>query len=255
MYKKILFILIIVSALIAFLKYNPAVSRYFTGYGAPPYIDDGVSIDTDDYSTDPYANWKRPDGPLRVGLQAGHWKTSEMPEEQQRIKDSGGGTSNGRIAEWEVNLTIAHQTAIFLESKGVVVDILPATVPVDYWADVFISIHADGNLDKRVNGFKVAGPRRDRTGRSTELAKLIEDEYAQATGLVIDPNISRNMTGYYAFNWRRYEHAVHPMTVSVIFETGFLTNPSDAHLLINSPEKVAEPLAEAVMKFLATVSI
>lgn len=28
-----------------------------------------------------FADWQRPDGPPRVGLQVGHWKTQELPDE------------------------------------------------------------------------------------------------------------------------------------------------------------------------------
>ena len=80
--------------------------------------------------------------------------------------------------------------------------------------------------------------------------KLIEEEYPLVTGMSIDPNVSRNMTGYYAFNWRRYDHAIHPMTVAVVLETGFLTNASNAYLLINQPQKAAQPLAKAIIRFL-----
>ncbi len=40
------------------------------------------------------------------------------------------------------------------------------------------------------------------------------------------------------------------MTVAAILETGFMSNPDDAYMLINFPEKSAQPLAEAIIKFL-----
>lgn len=227
------------------------------------------------------SDWQRPDGPPRVGLQVGHWKTKELPDELQRIRERGGGTNGGGKAEWEVNLTIVEKTALLLRAQGIIVDILPATVPIAYWADAFIAIHADGSIDPSVSGFKIAsayacsfglhsGRRSQQEGQESffrqwtsrlhgscpqdneanELVELLEKEYQQSTNLDIDRNVSHNMRGYYAFNWRRYEHAVHPMTAAVILETGFLTSPNDRNILINNPDKVADGVASAVIQFL-----
>ena len=81
---------------------------------------------------------------------------------------------------------------------------------------------------------------------------LVEEEYAKTTELSYDPNVSRNMRGYYAFAWWRYDHAVHPMTAAIILETGFLTNPTDAELLIYSPEVSATGIANGIIRFLAS---
>lgn len=78
----------------------------------------------------------------------------------------------------------------------------------------------------------------------------LEGEYEKATGLIRDPNITRNMRGYYAFAWWRYEHAIHPMTTATIAETGFLSNTSDQALLIRQPEIAAAGLANGIEKFL-----
>lgn len=219
-------------------------------YGAPPYVED--EDDNQDLAGNPdFSNWQRPEGPLRVGLQAGHWQNEELPEELKRLKTSGG-TSSGEIAEWEVNLNIAEETKKLLEKEGIVVDILPATIPPAYLADAFVAIHADGSTDRAQRGFKVAAPRRDLTGKAKTLVEIMEEEYAKTTGLAQDPNITRGMTGYYAFSWRRFDHAIHPMTPAVILETGFLTNPSEARSLINHPEIPAQAIAKAVLEFLTT---
>jgi hypothetical protein len=60
------------------------------------------------------------------------------------------------------------------------------------------------------------------------------------------------MTAYYAFNWPRYEHAVHPFTPSVIVETGFLTNSIDRSFLLNQPEVAATAISSGIQSFLAT---
>ena len=78
----------------------------------------------------------------------------------------------------------------------------------------------------------------------------MENSYKEATGLVNDPSVTHNMRGYYAFNWRRYEHSLHPMTPGVVLETGFLTNSYDRKIIVSGQEKAAEGVAEAVLKFL-----
>lgn len=194
-------------------------------------------------------NWQRPEGPPKVALQVGHWKNDELPEELEKLKVSGGSSGGGK-SEWEVNLPIVEETAKILEQKGIEVDILPATVPPLYWADVFIAIHADGSTDTSKSGFKIAAPWRDYTGKAPDLVDYLESSYQEATSLPKDQNITRNMRGYYAFSWWRYEHAIHPMTTAVIIETGFLTNPSDRSLLINKPEIPAHGIAEGIHSYL-----
>ena len=194
--------------------------------------------------------WQRPDGPLKVALQAGHWKNSEVPEELDGLKQNGGGAVGGGTDEATVVLNIAQITAEKLRALGLEVEILPTTVPPGYYADAFISIHADGNLDSTVTGFKAASPRRDYSGKSLELENIMYKEYENVTGFNRDPNVTSRMRGYYAFNWRRYEHAIHPMTPAVILETGFLTSRHDQKILIHQPEIAADGIVNAVIKFL-----
>lgn len=219
-------------------------------YGAPPYVEESPPTQQNMGRYGDLSQWVRPEGPIKVALQAGHWKNYELPDELRRLRESGGGTSSGSVAEWEVNLAIAEETKRILEAEGILVEILPATIPPGYYADAVVSIHADGSTNPSKSGFKVAAPRRDVSGKAGELVKIIEEEYKKGTNLDIDPNITRNMTGYYAFSWRRFEHSTHPMAPAVILETGFLTNPTEARLLINSPEIPSNALADALMKFL-----
>lgn len=198
---------------------------------------------------DPYANWQRPDGPIRVALQAGHWKAAEAPDEQARLRTNG--TRGGGKAEWEVNLAIATRAAELLEDAGYVVDILPTTIPPGYWADVFVAIHADGNPNTSLSGYRAAAPRRDRTGRAEDLVQVLNDAYGEATALPFYPTITRRMRGYYAFNSRRYHHALHPMTVGVIIETGFLTSARDRRVIVSEPDRAAKGIADGVIRFLS----
>jgi N-acetylmuramoyl-L-alanine amidase len=193
--------------------------------------------------------WKRPDGPPRVALQVGHWNNHQVPEELERLRGNTG-AAWGTVSEWEVNYEIAMKTKDLLEKKNIQVEILPATVPPSYWADVFVSIHADGSENITKSGFKVASPRRDYTKKAESLADYIEEEYKQTTKLEIDPIITRNMTGYYAFAWWRFEHAIHPMTTAVILETGFLTNYNDRLVIVDNPDLSTEGLANGILKYL-----
>jgi len=246
---KILALIILPASVLGWFVANkmPPIS------GAPPYGEAEEQVpDTNPYSW--LDNWKRPDGPAKVGLQAGHWKSTEAPDELERLRTNTGSSGGGKW-EWEVNLAIAEATAELLRSKGVVVDILPATVPPAYWADVFVAVHADGNLDKNISGYKAAAPWRDWTGKAGELVAEIESSYEKATGLPRDPNVSRNMRGYYAFSFWRYTHAVHPKTVSAILETGFLTNAGDRRTIVSQPKKAAEGLAVGILAYLETQNL
>jgi len=197
-------------------------------------------------------DWQRSAGPIRVGLQIGHLDVDQVPAELDGIRTHTG-TSGGGTTEVAVNRTIAEMTKTLLEQRGMIVDLLPATIPPNYWADVFVAIHADGNLNTRVSGYKVAAPRRDYSGQSAAFASLLEQSYGAATKIDLDPNVSRTMRGYYAFNWRRYEHSIHPMTVAAILETGFLTNASDRRVIVQAPEKSAAGIAGAIVEFTAAI--
>jgi N-acetylmuramoyl-L-alanine amidase len=206
--------------------------------------------------------------PVRVALQAGHWKALEAPDELAGLRDNG--TSHNGTPEWKVNLGIAERTAAVLREKGYEVDILPATVPPSYKADLFISIHADGNNNSAVSGYRVAAPspstRRGRRGpvmavsasaeeialrteRSLAFADLLEKTYGDATGIPLVPTVTRRMQNYYAFNFRRYRHALDPTTVGVILETGFLTSPRDREIIVSDPDRSVRGIVAAVTQF------
>jgi len=191
--------------------------------------------------------WEPPEGPVRIALQAGHWRASEAPQELSGIRDNG--TAWGGKAEWEVNLEIARFAGALLEGLGYEVDILPAVVPPSYRAHLFISIHADGSNDSSASGFRVASPRRDATGRASDFVELLQRSYGAATGIPRLPTVTHRMQNYYAFNFRRYEHALHPMTIGVIIETGFLTSPRDRNVIVDDPERAARGIVQAVKAY------
>ena len=184
----------------------------------------------------------------RVALQAGHWLAAEAPDELARIRSNG--TRGGGLHESQVTLRIAELAAEILASAGVIVDVLPATVPPSYHADLFISIHADGHNNSSATGFSVAAPRRDQTGIARDFVEVLAESYGASTGLRRSKNVTRQMENYYAFNSRRYTHSIDPRTVAVIIETGFLTSPSDRRIIVDRPELSAQGIAEGVLRFL-----
>lgn len=198
------------------------------------------------------ADWRAPEGRVRVGLQAGHWRANEAPRELNGLRN--GGTRGGGKLEWEVNLALAERTGALLEEAGYLVDILPAVVPPDYRAHLFIAIHADGSNDPGARGFRIAAPRRDATGRAQTFVELLEDSYARGTGLRRLPDTTRRMRNYYAFNSRRYEHSLHPMTIGLILETGFLTSAADREVIVDDPDRVARAILESVQAFEVTAA-
>jgi N-acetylmuramoyl-L-alanine amidase len=187
--------------------------------------------------------------PLRVGIQAGHWLSKELPDELARLRSSSGAFAAG-YAEAQVNLDIAKRVAKLLESRGMAVDVLPATIPPSYDADAFVAIHADGSSSGNSRGFKLATPWR--TSRASQhLADTLTQEYARATGLPQDGAITFNMKGYYAFNNRRHTHAIAKTTPGVIIETGFLTSAADRRLLIDQPDNIAIGIANGIIRYLS----
>ncbi len=195
-------------------------------------------------------DWVPPAGPIRIGLQVGHWRADEAPSELRRIRYNG--TRWRETAEWEANLAIARLAGAELEALGYEVDLLPAVVPPGYRAHLFIAIHADGSDSPAASGYRVASPRRDATGRAEDAARVLREAYGAATGLRQLPVSTRRMRNYYAFNYRRYEHALHPMTIAVIIETGFMTNAGDREIILGAPERAARGIVEAVKAFPVT---
>ncbi len=188
--------------------------------------------------------------PWRVGLQVGHWKSEELPEELSRLRSSTG-ARYGSITEAEANYAIAIHARALLEAEGIVVDILPATVPPGYDADAFIAIHADGHRNSRARGWKLATPWRT-SDAGAQLADAVAAAYGPATGLPQDVNgITYNMRGYYAFSYRRYDHAIARTTPAIIVETGFMTNAADREIILGAPELSARGIANGVLAYLA----
>lgn len=189
-------------------------------------------------------------GPPRIALQAGHWRSHELPEELARLRGASGGSGGGR-QEWELNLAIAERVAERLRAQGYLVDILPATVPPGYQGDLFLAIHADANVSPAPRGFKIARGRWSRLPQTDDaLVETLRQEYGRTTGLPWDDSITRNMTGYYAFNNRRRDHAIHQTTPGAILEMGFLTNGADRYVLFEQVDLVILGIERGIVRFI-----
>ncbi|MEM7415604.1 MAG: N-acetylmuramoyl-L-alanine amidase [Gemmatimonadota bacterium] len=196
------------------------------------------------------SEWEAPEGPVRIALQAGHWRAREAPWELSGLRNNG--TQWQGTPEWEVNLEIAELAADMLREDGYIVDVLPAVVPPDYRAHLFVAIHADGAEDPNASGYRIAAPRRDATGRAAEVVEIMRDTYGEATGIRELTTVTRRMQNYYAFNFRRYEHSLHPMTIAIILETGFMTSARDRRVIFDAPERAARGIVDAVREFPVT---
>lgn len=186
---------------------------------------------------------------LRVGLQVGHWRSNELPDELRQLRGSTGAAAAG-LQEYQVNLEMAQRTAGFLRGAGIAVDILPATVPVNYYADAFVALHADGNANTRLSGFKAAANWREWEA-SMALVAALRTDYTAASGLAWDgDHISMNMRGYYAMSSGRYQHTISNYTPAVILEVGYLTSPYDRALMTQQTDRLARGVANGIVRFL-----
>jgi N-acetylmuramoyl-L-alanine amidase len=188
--------------------------------------------------------------PYRVAIQIGHYKNNELPAELSRLSENTGTYGGGR-SEVDLNYDIANRVAALLRAQGIVVDVLPATVPTGYTADAFIAIHADGNASSAPRGFKIST--RWRSPIAWQDARLVEtliDSYGAATGLPEDSNVTRNMRGYYAYASWRPNYRISNFTPGAIVEMGYMTNAADRAVMFNEPTKVASGIASGIVNFL-----
>ena len=187
-------------------------------------------------------------GPPRVGVQVGHEEAQNHPEELAALRVNTGGHAGG-VDEVDVNRAVAQELARRLEENGVTVDLLPATPPEGYHADLFVALHADASPDTARRGYKTAYFSPPRNPLEPRLKAQIDAAYG-ASGLPDDnDNVTDSMLLYYAFNFRRYHHSVHPGTPAVIVELGYLSNPEDRGYL-SRPDEPAARLTAGILEYL-----
>jgi N-acetylmuramoyl-L-alanine amidase len=175
----------------------------------------------------------------------------QVPEELRRLEGQTGATWGG-FQEWRLNLDVANQAATALRAHGYHVDVLPATIPDAYLADVLVSLHADGDPEGVARGFKLAHGSR-RGPYEDHLVQVLTDEYAAATGLPLDHRITRNMLGYYAFSWSRFTASAAPHTPAAILEMGFISSAADRAVLFGRQHVVVAGVVRGIERFLHEV--
>ena len=185
----------------------------------------------------------------RVGIQVGHYKAIEQPEELKNIRYSTG-AQVGNFKEVDINMAVAKMLRDMLEARGIIVDMLPATVPKNYQADVFISIHADASIDRNRRGYKSAYFSPSRNDYDQLLKEKIDESYFYFMGLPDDDeNVSGAMLEYYSFNNKRFKHSISAKTAGIIVEMGYISNKLDLQL-IKDPVNPAYALKVGIIKFL-----
>jgi N-acetylmuramoyl-L-alanine amidase len=188
--------------------------------------------------------------PYHVGIQSGHYQESQMPIDLARLAGDTG-TSGGGRREVDLNWDVSNRVAKLLQDQGVLVDVLPATVPSGYDADAFVAIHADGNASPDPRGFKISTRWSSTVAvQDVKLVETLTDLYSADTGLPQDGNVTRNMRGYYAYTSRRANYRISAFTPAAIVEMGYMTNAADRAVLFNNTDTVAKGIADGIMAYL-----
>lgn len=173
-----------------------------------------------------------------------------------------GGTRGikSRTPEYQITLEISKKLKEKLELNGITVVMTRETNDVDISnveraqiannakADLFIRIHADGNIDQKKRGISTLHPASNKWTEpifeaSLNAAGIIHKSLIETTRHVDNGLVERNdITG---FNWAKV-----PV---VLIEVGFLTNPEE-DLMLNDEENqkiVALGIANGIVEYLA----
>lgn len=191
-------------------------------------------------------------GPVRIGVQIGHLAASEQPEELANLRFNFGGHANG-VDEVAINTTIGLAVRDALEAHGFLVDVLPATIPQGYRADVMVAIHADSTENPARIGYKSAHFAPARNPYEAILKVEIDRQFLNTAGRVDDDhNVSGNMLHYYAFDHRRFNHAVDPRTPALLIEVGYISN-RDELAFLQQEHAVAALIADGIVSYLRAI--
>ncbi len=187
-------------------------------------------------------------GPVRVGIQIGHEDAAKHPEELANLRFSTGGRAGG-VNEVVINRKIARALKTLLEAQGILVDLIPATPPVAYKADLFIALHSDSSPNPKRRGYKSAYFEPARNRFEPLLKSYLDKAYMTLSRLPNDDrNVSSNMLAYYAFN-NKFRYSVRRSTPAVIVEMGYISNARDLAFL-QGVQAPARALSEGVIAYL-----
>jgi N-acetylmuramoyl-L-alanine amidase len=187
-------------------------------------------------------------GPIRIGIQPGHWRIDELPDELARLRTSTG-AAYGSLRELDLNMAVSRLLVDSLNAAGYQAELVPAAIPAGYRADLFVSVHADRADRPDRRGWKLSPPWRP-SRRSSELAESMSAAFRES-GLPQDYNgITANMRGYFGFSWWRFSNALSPYTPAVLVEMGFMGNEADRLRMRDRPDFYADIMLEGIESFL-----
>jgi N-acetylmuramoyl-L-alanine amidase len=188
------------------------------------------------------------DGPIRIGIQPGHWRIDELPDNLARLRTSTG-AAYGTLRELDLNMAVSRLLVDSLNAAGYQAELVPAAVPAGYRADVFVSVHADRADRPDRRGWKLSPPWRP-SRRSSELAEAFTAAFRES-GLPEDKNgITANMRGYFGFSWWRYDNVMSPYTPAVLVEMGFMGNAEDRARMRDRPGFYADIMLRGIELYL-----
>jgi hypothetical protein len=192
---------------------------------------------------------------VNVAIQVGHWKENELPDVLARLRGSTG-TSGGGRTEVSLNLDIAQRVAAQLRAEGRTVEILPATIPTGYEADLFVALHADGNSSGAARGYKVSTRWTSAVAAlDATLVDSLDSAYGAVTGMPHDSSITRAMRGYYAYSTYRGEsYRLGGTTPAAIIEMGFMSNAADRAVMFNRPNVVAAGIVAGIDRYYGSLA-
>lgn len=188
------------------------------------------------------------EGPIKIGIQPGHWRIEELPDELARLRTSTG-AAYGQLRELDINLAVSRILLERLLAAGYDAELVPAAVPAGYRADLFVSVHADRADQADRRGWKLSPPWRA-SPASKSLAAAMAASFAES-GLPEDRGgVTANMRGYFGFSWWRYENVISPYTPAVLVELGFMGNAVERARMRDEPGSYAAILERGVLRFL-----
>ena len=188
------------------------------------------------------------EGPVRIGIQPGHWRIHELPDELARLRTSTG-AAFGDLREVDLNLAVSRLLVEKLTAAGYAAELVPAAVPAGYRADLFVSVHADRADVPNRQGWKLSPPWRP-SPRARALAEAMKASF-RASGLAEDSGgITANMRGYFAFSWWRFSNTLSPYTPAVLIEMGFMGNAADRARMRDNPALYADLILNGIRGYL-----